>query len=109
MHPYQESILAMDSPDQPPRFWESSAYTFAGSFLWETGGETSRLPSMIRSPAALPGPSSGVLFRMASLVLEAAAQNQGSGVKLAATAISPPTGLQSSRLRRALRTRVSEQ
>jgi hypothetical protein len=40
MHPYQGSMYYGFARSAGLNFWESSAYTSAGSFLWETGGET---------------------------------------------------------------------
>ncbi|MCK9389946.1 MAG: DUF3943 domain-containing protein [Syntrophales bacterium] len=43
LHPYQGSIYYGLARSAGLSFWESSAYTFAGSFLWETAGETTSL------------------------------------------------------------------
>ena len=93
MHPYQGSIYYGLARSAGLGFWESSAYTFAGSFLWETGGETT-------SPSINDQVASGVggaflgeaLFRMASLVLEGGGEKPGFWRELGATVLSPPTG-----------------
>jgi hypothetical protein len=52
-------------------YWESLIYTNVGSFLWETGGETTN-PSINDQFAGGIGESffGEALFRMAGLVLE---------------------------------------
>jgi hypothetical protein len=74
-------------------FWESSAYTFLGSLLWELGGETT-------PPSVNDQVSSGIagiflgepLFRMASLLLEGGGGEPGFWRELGAALISPSTG-----------------
>jgi hypothetical protein len=74
-------------------FWESSAYTFAGSLLWELGGET-------QPPSVNDQVASGIagifvaepLFRMGSLLLESGGGKPGFWRELGAALISPPTG-----------------
>lgn len=93
LHPYQGSIYYGFARSAGLGFWESSAYTFAGSYLWETGGETT-------SPSVNDQVASGVagaflgeaLFRMASLVLEGGGERPGFWRELGATVVSPPTG-----------------
>ncbi len=89
-HPYQGSIYQGLARSAGLSFWESAGYTFLGSFLWETGGETT--PPSINDQVA-----SGVggvflgeaLFRMASLILEHT--RPGFWRELGTAVVSPPT------------------
>ena len=69
-------------------------YTNVGSFLWETGGETTD-PSINDQFASGTGGSffGEALFRMAGLVLEGDGGKPGFWQELGATIISPPTGI----------------
>jgi len=92
-HPYQGSMYYGFARSAGLSFWESSAYTFAGSFLWETGGETT--PPSINDQVAsgIAGAFFGEpLFRMASLLLEGGGGKPGFWRELGATVLSPPTG-----------------
>ena len=77
----------------PIGFWESSAYTFLGSFVWEVAGETTK-PSINDQVASGIGGSflGEPLFRLASLVLEDGGDNPGFWRELGAAVLSPPTG-----------------
>jgi hypothetical protein len=74
-------------------FWESFAYTFAGSLFWEIAGETTPPSRNDQVATGIGGTFLGEpLFRMVNLVLE-----KGSGVptfwrEVSAAAISPPVG-----------------
>jgi Domain of unknown function (DUF3943)/Carboxypeptidase regulatory-like domain len=92
-HPYQGSMYYGFARSAGLSFWESSAYTFAGSFLWETGGETTSPSINDQIASGIAGAFLGeALFRMASLVLEGGGESPGFWRELAATALSPPTG-----------------
>ena len=92
-HPYQGSIYFGFARSSGNDFWESLAYSFGGSLLWEIAGETG-LPSIndlvttTFAGAFLGEP----LFRMASLVLEGGGEKPGFWRELGAAVISPPLG-----------------
>jgi hypothetical protein len=74
-------------------FWESSAYTFMGSFLWETGGETTSPSVNDQVASGIAGAFFGeALFRMSSLLLEGGGEKPGFWRELGAAVISPSTG-----------------
>jgi hypothetical protein len=75
-------------------YWESLLYTNVGSFLWETGGETTDPSINDQFASGIGGSFFGeVLFRMASLVLEGDGGKPGFWQELGAAMISPPTGI----------------
>ena len=92
-HPYQGAVYQGFARSAGLGFWESSAYTFLGSFLWEVAGETTK-PSINDQVASGIGGSllGEPLFRLASLVLEDGGENPGFWRELGAAVISPPTG-----------------
>ena len=93
MHPYQGSMYYGFARSAGLSFWESSAYTFAGSYLWETGGETTSPSINDQFSSGIAGAFFGeALFRMASLLLEGGGEKPGFWRELGATVISPPTG-----------------
>ena len=93
-HPYQGSMYHGFARSAGLTYWESLLYTNVGSFLWETGGETTN-PSINDQIASGFGGSffGESLFRMASLVLEGDGGKPGFWQELGAGIISPPTGL----------------
>ena len=93
MHPYQGSIYYGFARSAGLGFWESSAYTFVGSFLWEMGGETTSPSINDQIASGIAGAFVGEpLFRMASLLLESGGEKPGFWRELGATLLSPPTG-----------------
>lgn len=92
-HPYQGSIYYGLARSSGLNFWESFGYTFAGSAVWEIAGETSPPSRNDQITTSFAGTFLGEsLFRMASLI------RQHSGLaspwrELAASAVSPPSGL----------------
>jgi hypothetical protein len=91
-HPYQGAGYYGFARSAGLSYWESTAYTLGGIFLWTTGGETGNpsINDMISSGVA--GPFLGEsLFRMASLILEDG--KPGFWRELGAAVISPPTGV----------------
>ncbi|MEO8938408.1 MAG: DUF3943 domain-containing protein [Burkholderiaceae bacterium] len=91
-HPYQGSIYHGIARSSGLDYWESSAYTFAGSIFWEIAGERTRPSGNDQVASGVGGSFLGeALFRMASLVLE---NGQGRRIwrEVGAAAISPPTG-----------------
>jgi hypothetical protein len=92
-HPYQGTIYQGFARSAGLGFWESSIYTFLGSFLWEVAGETTT-PSINDQVATGIGGSllGEPLFRLSSLVLEDGGYDPGFWRELGAAVISPPTG-----------------
>jgi hypothetical protein len=92
-HPYQGTVYQGFARSAGLGFWESFAYTFLGSFVWEVAGETTK-PSINDQVASGIGGSflGEPLFRMASLVLEDGKDNPGFWRELGAAVLSPPTG-----------------
>ena len=91
-HPYQGSIYHGFARSAGLSYWESAAYTFAGSVAWEIAGEKTRPAKNDQVASGIAGSFLGeALFRMSSLVLE-----QGNMPlfwrEVAAAAISPSTG-----------------
>jgi hypothetical protein len=92
-HPYQGSIYHGFARSAGLNFWESLGYTFLGSFLWETGGETTHPSINDQVASGIAGSLYGeVLFRMASLLLESGGGEPGFWRELGAAILSPPTG-----------------
>lgn len=92
LHPYQGSLYHGMARSAGLNYWESMGYTFLGSALWETAGETGAASINDQFTTSIGGSFLGEpLFRMASLLLES---NNGRGFwsELGAAAISPPTG-----------------
>jgi hypothetical protein len=92
-HPYAGSMYHGFARSAGLNYWESLGYTFAGSFVWEIAGETTKPSKNDQITTGIGGSFLGeALFRMANLVLE-----QGGGLspawrEIVAAAISPPTG-----------------
>ena len=96
MHPYQGSMYHGFARSAGLNYWESLLYTNAGSFLWETGGETTHPSINDQIASGIGGSFFGeALFRMASLVLEGDGDGGKPGFwrELGATVLSPPTGI----------------
>ncbi len=93
-HPYQGSMYHGFARSAGLNYWESLLYTNMGSFLWETGGETTSPSINDQFASGIGGSFFGeVLFRMASLVLEGDGGKPGFWQELGAAIISPPTGI----------------
>ena len=92
-HPYQGSIYHGFARSAGLNYWESLLYDNVGSFLWETGGETTHPSINDQIATGIGGSFFGeALFRMASLVLEGDGEKPGILRELGATILSPPTG-----------------
>ena len=93
LHPYQGLIFHGIARSNDLSYWESSAYTLAGSFLWELAGETTP-PSVNDLIASGIGGSffGEPLFRMAHLLLESDGGKPGFWHELGAALLSPPVG-----------------
>ena len=93
-HPYQGSMYQGFARSAGLNYWESLLYTNVGSFLWETGGETTNPSINDQFASGIGGSFFGeALFRMANLVLEEGGSDPGFWRELAAAMISPPTGI----------------
>jgi hypothetical protein len=93
-HPYQGSMYHGFARSAGLTYWESLFYTNVGSFLWETGGETTDPSINDQIASGIGGSFFGEsLFRMANLVLEGDGGTPGSWQELGAGIISPSTGL----------------
>jgi len=92
-HPYQGGIYYGFARSAGLSYWQSALYTLAGSFLWETYGETTP-PSLNDNIASgIGGTFVGeAMFRMASLLLEGGGETPGFWRELGAAVLSPPTG-----------------
>ncbi len=70
-HPYQGSMYHGFARSAGLNYWESLAYTFVGSAVWEVAGETTPPSRNDQITTGIGGTFLGeALFRMASLVLE---------------------------------------
>ena len=93
-HPYQGSMYHGFARSAGLNYWESLFYDNVGSFLWETGGETTHPSINDQIASGIGGSFFGeALFRMAGLVLEGDGDKPGLLRELGATVISPPTGI----------------
>ena len=91
-HPYEGSIYYGFARSAGLNFWESLGYTFVGSFLWETAGETLHPSINDQVASGIAGSFYGeALFRMASLVLEGGGDEPDFWRELGAAVLSPPT------------------
>lgn len=93
LHPYSGTVYYGLARSAGLNFWESLAYTGAGSFLWEVGGEKT-LPSINDQITTTFGGAflGEPLFRMANLLLETDDGGKPGFLReLAAAVISPPT------------------
>lgn len=92
-HPYQGGLYHGFARSAGLSYWESLLYTIAGSFLWETYGETTRPSANDHIATGIGGTFAGeALFRMASLLLEHGGETPGFWRELGAAVLSPPTG-----------------
>ena len=92
-HPYQGSIYYGFARSAGLNYWQSLAYSLAGSYLWETFGETTPPSLNDHINSGIGGSFVGeALFRMASLLLEGGGESPGFWRELGAAVISPPTG-----------------
>ncbi len=93
-HPYQGSMYHGFARSAGLNYWESLIYTNVGSFIWETGGETTDPSINDQFASGIGGSFFGeALFRMAGLVLEGDGGRPGYWQELGALILSPPTGI----------------
>jgi hypothetical protein len=92
-HPYQGAVYQGFARSAGLGFWESSVYTFLGSFVWEVAGETTTPSLNDQVASGIGGNFLGEpLFRLASLVLEDGGDHPGFWRELGAAVLSPPIG-----------------
>jgi Domain of unknown function (DUF3943) len=94
LHPYQGAMYQAFARSAGLNFWQSAAYTLAGSLLWEEAGETTWPSINDQVATGVGGLFFGEpLFRMASLLLESGPDGSpGAWREWLAAAISPATG-----------------
>ena len=94
LHPYQGSVYQGFARSAGLDFWQASAYTFAGSLVWEEAGENTAPSINDQIATGIGGNFLGEpLFRMASLLLESSENGRpGWWRELGAALISPSTG-----------------
>jgi hypothetical protein len=92
LHPYSGSIYQGLARSAGLDFWQASAYTLAGSLLWEEAGENTAPSINDQVVTGIGGNFLGEpLFRIASLLLEQDADHPHWWRELAAGIVSPPT------------------
>jgi len=92
-HPYAGSLYFGFARSAGLNFWESFAYTFIGSALWEVGGETGRPSLNDQITTGVSGSFLGeALFRIAGGILSSEdGEEPGFFQEFAAALASPPT------------------
>ena len=93
-HPYQGAMYHSAARSAGLNYWQSAAYTFAGSALWEIAGEAT--PPSINDQVAsgIAGSFLGeALFRTANLLIDKSGGEVGVGRGLLVLLLSPPTGV----------------
>jgi hypothetical protein len=91
-HPYQGSLYHGFARSAGLNYWMASAYTFAGSALWEIAGETSTPSINDQIASGIAGSFLGeALFRTANLLIDKADNTPGFGRMLLVFFVSPPT------------------
>lgn len=92
-HPYQGAMYHTFARSAGMNYWESAAYTFAGSAFWEIFGEQTTPSRNDQIASGIAGSFLGEsLFRMSSLVLEKETQMSPFWRETSAAVISPATG-----------------
>lgn len=92
-HPYAGSMYHGFARSAGLNYWESLAYTFAGSALWEIAGENTRPSRNDQINTGIGGSFLGeALFRLSNLMLEHGGDTPPLWSELGAAAISPAAG-----------------
>lgn len=92
-HPYAGSMYHTFARSLGLNYWESFAYTFAGSALWEIAGERTPPSRNDQINTGIGGTFLGeALFRLSNLMLEHGGDNPSWLREVGAAAISPATG-----------------
>jgi hypothetical protein len=93
-HPYQGAMYHGIARSNGLNYWQSMAYTFAGSVAWEIAGETTPPSFNDQISSGFGGSFLGEpLFRISRLLLERADRGPGIWRTLASVLASPPTGI----------------
>jgi hypothetical protein len=93
-HPYQGAMYHGIARSNGMNYWQSMAYTFAGSAFWEVFGETTTPSANDQITTGIGGSFLGEpLYRISRLLLERADTGPGFWRTLASVFVSPPTGL----------------
>ena len=94
LHPYQGATYHTIARSSGLSYWQSVAYTFAGSVLWEVAGETTTPSANDQIASGVAGSFFGEsMFRSANLLIDKADGRPGPGRMLIVTLISPATGV----------------
>lgn len=94
LHPYAGSMYHGFARSAGLGYWESLAYDFGGSALWEIAGETVPPSLNDQITTTLGGSFLGeALFRMASFTLEGGGTDPGFARRTLALLVSPATGI----------------
>lgn len=92
-HPYAGAMYHTFARSLGLNYWESLAYTFAGSALWEIAGEVTPPSRNDQINTGIGGTFLGeALFRLSNLMLEHGGDNPSLWREIGAAAISPATG-----------------
>jgi hypothetical protein len=92
-HPYQGSMYHGFARASGLDYWESLAYTFAGSAFWEIAGESTQPSRNDQINTGIGGSFFGeALFRLGSLVLERESDMSPFWREVGAAVLSPPLG-----------------
>lgn len=93
MHPYQGAMYHNIARSCGLNYWQSLAYTFAGSAMWEIAGETTTPALNDQLASGIAGTFLGEsLFRIANLLVDRSHSHVGFGRGLLVFLASPPTG-----------------
>jgi hypothetical protein len=94
LHPYQGAMYHSAARSAGLNYWQSAAYTFAGSALWEIAGETTPPSVNDQIASGIAGSFLGeALFRTANLLIDKSGGDVGVGRGLLVLLLSPPTGV----------------
>jgi hypothetical protein len=92
-HPYQGAMYHSIARSTGHGYWASTAYTFAGSAMWEIAGETTAPSRNDQIASGIAGSFLGEsLFRASRLLLEGTERPSG-WRRLGSVLVSPPTGI----------------
>ena len=92
LHPYQGAMYQNFARSSGLNYWQSLAYTFAGSLMWEIAGETTPPSKNDQIASGVAGTFLGEpLFRIANLLIDKAQGRLGFGRSLLVAIVSPPT------------------
>ena len=94
LHPYQGAMYHAIARSSGLNYWQSAAYTFVGSALWEIAGETTPPSKNDQIASGIAGSFLGEpLHRISHVILVKGGEHPGFLRALAATLVSPPTGV----------------